>query len=269
MKRIAMPKDRQQRKGSGRRSRTRTDSKAGRYVRSTMRRKNNDLAFDATLRAAAPYQSIREKNGLAFAIKSQDIREKIREKRIGNFVVFAVDASGSMGAQQRMVATKGAILSFLMDAYQKRDEISLIAFKGKEAEVLLPPTNSVELAHRLLEQLPTGGKTPLPHGLTSAYELIKQNLRKDENIYPLLVLISDGKANVSMGEKKPMEEAREMALRFKEEGIRSLVIDVEKNSFISFGLAKDLADAMGAKYYKLEDLQADNIVGAVQEALNF
>jgi len=269
MRRMTMPKDRQERRGSGRRSRTRTDSKAGRYVRSTMRRKNNDIAFDATLRAAAPYQKIRENNGLAFSIKTGDIREKIREKRIGNFLVFAVDASGSMGAQQRMVATKGAILSFLLDAYQKRDEISLVAFKGQGAEVLLPPTSSVELAHRLLEELPTGGKTPLAHGMNTAYELIKKTMRKDENTYPLLVLISDGKGNVSMGEKKPLDEARQLAERFKEEGIRSLVIDVEKGNFISFGLAKDLAERMGAKYYQLEELASDNIVQAVNDVLNF
>ncbi|MBU1903326.1 MAG: ATP-binding protein, partial [Proteobacteria bacterium] len=153
VKRIQIDRDRKLRKGSGRRSRTRTSSKAGRYIKSTVERKNNDLALDATLRAAAPYQKKRSHEHVAIAIEQGDIREKVREKRVGNFIVFVVDASGSMGAGKRMIAVKGAILSLLLDAYQKRDKVALVAFKEDRAETLLPPTSSIELAHRLLEEL--------------------------------------------------------------------------------------------------------------------
>lgn len=266
VKRIAHERDRVLRKGSGRRSRTKTASKAGRYVRSTMQRRNDDLAFDATMRAAAPYQVHRRRDGVAIAIESADIREKVREKRIGNFLLFVVDASGSMGAQQRMVEAKGAVLSLLLDAYQKRDRIGMVAFKGNTADVLLPPTNSVEMGHKLLEELPTGGKTPLSAGLGKAYEVAKAYLFKDPNISPLLIIISDGKGNVSMGTDKPLAEAHRMAeIIRQEERIKTLVIDVEKNGFITFGLARELAQTLGAGYYKIDDLKADTLVQAVKQ----
>jgi len=265
VKRISHDRDRILRKGSGRRSRTKTASKAGRYVRSTMQRKNNDLAFDATMRAAAPHQAHRRRDGVAIAIEPGDIREKVREKRIGNFLLFVVDASGSMGAQQRMVETKGAILSLLLDAYQKRDRIGMVAFKGNTAETLLPPTSSVEMAHKLLEELPTGGKTPLSAGLIKAYEVAKAHLYKDPNISPLLIIISDGKGNVSVGAGKPLAEARRAAEIIRaEERIKTLVIDVEKNGFLTFGQARELAVAIGAEYYKIDDLKADTLVQAVK-----
>lgn len=266
IKRIARERDRILRKGSGRRSRTRTASRAGRYVRSTMQRGNNDLAFDATMRAAAPYQLYRCREDVAITIETVDIREKVREKRIGNFLLFVVDASGSMGAQQRMVETKGAILSLLLDAYQKRDKIGMVAFKGNTAEVLLPPTNSVEMGHKLLQELPTGGKTPLSAGLAKAYEVAKAHLNKDPDISPLLIIISDGKGNVSMGNDKPLVEARHIAGKIcEEERIKTLVIDVEKNGFLTFGLARELAGALGADYYKIDDLKADTLVQAVKQ----
>lgn len=265
VKKIINNKDRLLRKGSGKRSNTKTKSKAGRYIRSTMNRENDDLALDATLRAAAPYQICRNRNDVAIAIESSDIRCKVREKRIGNFLLFVVDGSGSMGAQKRMVETKGAILSLLIDAYQKRDKVGMIAFKGKEAEVILPPTNSIELAHKLLEEMPTGGKTPLPLALDKAYMLCKAQLRKDINMSPLVIIISDGKANVSIGEDKPLSEVDKLAELISEDiRIKSLVIDVEKKGFLSFGLAKKLAENLGAQYYKIEDLKADTLVEAIK-----
>ena len=266
VKKIQAERDRKQRKGSGRRSRTRTCSKVGRYIKSTMERKNNDLALDATLRAAAPYQKKRSHEHVALAIEQGDIREKIREKRVGNFIVFVVDASGSMGAGKRMIAVKGAILSLLLDAYQKRDKVSLVAFKEDRAETLLPPTSSIELAHRLLEELPTGGKTPLCHGISLGYQIIESHLRKDPDIYPLLVLISDGKTNVSYAGGKPFEEAVEMAMHIKDDDrFNSVVIDVERQGLISFGLARQLSSHMGARYFKIEDLRADLLVDALRE----
>ena len=266
VKRITLDRDRILRKGSGRRSRTRTASKAGRYVRSTMQRKNNDLAFDATMRAAAPYQLRRKRQDVAIAIEPTDIREKVREKRIGNFLLFVVDASGSMGAQQRMVETKGAILSLLLDAYQKRDRIGMVVFRGDKAEIFLPPTSSVEMAHKLLEELPTGGKTPLSAGLIKAFEVAKAHLYKDPHTSPLLILVSDGKGNVSLGEEKPLVEARRAAEIIRnDERIKALVIDVEKGTFLTFGLARELALTLGADYYKIEDLKADTLVQAIKQ----
>ncbi|MCL4424657.1 MAG: VWA domain-containing protein, partial [Firmicutes bacterium] len=265
VQRIYARKDRVYRKGSGRRSRTRTSNKQGRYVRATMERKNHDLALDATIRAAAPYQKAREKKGLAISIQESDLREKVREKRVGNLLVFVVDASGSMGAERRMVETKGAILSLLLDAYQKRDRVGLVAFRGKEAKVLLPPTNSVELAQKLLKDLPTGGRTPLAAGLIKGYDVISQYLKKDCDITPILILISDGNANVSCGEGPPLQEVMKIAQRLGEDSrVNYLVIDVEKKGLLSFGLSREIAARLGALYFSLEDLRAENLVASVQ-----
>ncbi|MDY0129003.1 MAG: putative cobaltochelatase [Methanosarcina vacuolata] len=260
---------RNNRNGSGRRSKTLTKSKQGRYIKSKIpEEKITDLAFDATLRAAAPYQLLREKNGNSIVIHDSDFRQKVREKKIGNLVLFVVDASGSMGAQQRMVASKGAVLSMLMDAYQKRDKVGLIAFKGAGAELLLPPTSSVEMAQKCLEELPTGGKTPLSHGLMKGYETIQAELRRDPDTCPFMVLISDGRANVSMNGEPPLQETKTIASMFRKECIQSAVIDTE-SSIIKFGLAQEISSALGARYLALEDLKADSIVEAVRSSAPF
>ncbi|AKB79827.1 ChlI component of cobalt chelatase involved in B12 biosynthesis [Methanosarcina horonobensis HB-1 = JCM 15518] len=257
------------RKGSGRRSKTFTSSKQGRYIKSTIpHEKTSDLAFDATLRAAAPYQITREKNGNSIIIHESDFRKKIREKKIGNLVLFVVDASGSMGARQRMVASKGAVLSMLMDAYQKRDKVGLIAFKGESAELLLPPTSSIELAQKYLQEMPTGGKTPLSRGLVKGYEVIRTELQRDPDTCPFMVLISDGRANVSMNGESPLQEIKTVASRLREEGIQSAVIDTE-SSMIKFGLARQISAALGATYLTLENLKADSIVNAVRASAPF
>lgn len=257
------------RKGSGRRSKTLTSSRQGRYIKSTIpHEKTTDLAFDATLRAAAPYQLTREKNGNSIIIHESDFRKKVREKNIGNLVLFVVDASGSMGARQRMVASKGAVLSMLMDAYQKRDKVGLIAFKGNSAELLLPPTSSIELAQKYLQEMPTGGKTPLSRGLVKGYEVIKAELRRDPDTCPFMVLISDGRANVSMNGEPPLQEITTVASRLREEGIQSAVIDTE-SSMIKFGLAQKISTALGATYLTLEDLKAESIVNAVRTSAPF
>jgi len=257
------------RKGSGRRSKTLTSSRQGRYIKSTiLHEKTTDIAFDATLRAAAPYQLTREKNGNSVIIHESDFRKKVREKKIGNLVLFVVDASGSMGARQRMVASKGAVLSMLMDAYQKRDKVGLIAFKGESAELLLPPTSSIELAQKYLQEIPTGGKTPLSRGLVKGYEVIKAELLRDPDTCPFMVLISDGRANVSMNGEPPLQEITKVASRLREEGIQSAVIDTE-SSMIKFGLAQQISTALGATYLTLENLKADSIVDAVRASAPF
>ncbi|TDA64025.1 MAG: putative cobaltochelatase [Clostridia bacterium] len=266
VRRIEHHRDRVWRKGSGRRSRTRTPVKVGRYVRATLRRERHDLAFDATLRAAAPYQGRRARDGLAVVIEPPDIREKVREKRVGNLLLFLVDASGSMAAQQRMVAAKGAVLSLLLDAYQKRDRVGMVAFRGEQAEILLPPTSSVELAQKCLAELPTGGRTPLAAGLLKAYEVTRAHLLKDPDLTPLVIVVSDGRGNVGLGQGKPWDEVRQVAdLIRREERIKVLVVDVEKDGFLAFGLARELAGVLEAGHYQIEALKADTLVRAVRD----
>jgi len=260
---VRFARDSLARNSGGRRTLTTTNNKTGRYVRATMQRRNNDLAFDATLRAAAPYQKRRKDTGMAIKIKNTDIREKIRQKKTSNLLLFVVDASGSMGTRL-MSETKGAILALLMEAYQKRDKVGLVAFKGMDAELLLPPTNSIETAKSLLEELPTGGKTPLGQGLLLAYQLIRGQLRQDPSLLPLMVVITDGRANVGLCRDKYYDgpqfgeiysEIYKIAdLLAIENQLRSIVIDAEEKRLGSFGRSKKLAEALNARYYLLEDL---------------
>lgn len=262
-------RDRKTRTGAGKRTTTKTTSKSGRYVWATMHRTNNDLALDATIRAAAPYQCIREKDGVAIAIEPNDIREKVRQKRVSNLLVFVVDASGSMGAQKRMTETKGAILSLLKDAYVKRDKISLVTFNGDHAKVILPPTNSVERGYELLCEIKTGGKTPLNAGIDKGLRVIQSEMRKNPDIMPMMIVITDGRGNVSEdNSKKPVDEMLEKCEKIREiKQINSMVVDIEKSGLMSFGIAKHLADSLNAQYYKLEQLKSSeiiNIVGTVR-----
>lgn len=260
------PFERKMRKGSGKRSRTKTSSRQGRYIRYRLPQgKLKDLAFDATLRAAAMAGRGRNKDGFV-RIEKSDYREKVREKRIGNTLLFVVDASGSMGANRRMKATKTAILSLLNDAYQKRDIAGLVVFRKTGAESLLGITRSVELANKKLRELPTGGKTPLPAGLALGYEILKARKVKDPDTVPVLVLVTDGRANVSLNGGDPVEEAKEIGRKIRAEGINTLVIDSEQD-FITLGLAKELAEIMEAQYYKLEALQVQEIETAVRSFL--
>jgi magnesium chelatase subunit D len=262
--------DQIQRSGSGRRSKSRSNSKTGRYVASVIPKgKVEDLAFDATLRAAAPFQNSRKKesaNQNALLIEKSDLREKIREKKLGNLIMFVVDASGSMAAQERMTATKGAILSLLLDAYQRRDRVGMVAFRKNKAELVLPPTNSVELAQKCLSNLPTGGRTPMAHGLMLGMNTIREYMRRDQETIPLLTLVSDGRANVNLNGGDPVEEAISVAQAIKAAGIRSLAIDTERD-FITFGLVNQICSEMGGKYLRLEELSVEPIVSAVRSNL--
>lgn len=266
IKPVGRLRDREVRTGSGRRTRARTAGKSGRYVKSRLDPRPDDLALDATLRAAAPFQRCREKHGLAVAVRDADLRRKVREKRVGNVVVLVVDASGSMGAQRRMVECKAAALSLLLDAYQKRDKVALVAFRKEGAEVLLPPTSSVDLAHTLLEELPTGGRTPLAHGLAKGWQLIDLELRKNPRAVPLLVVVSDGRANVALAGGKPLDEARRMAEHIRDDGrAQCVLVDVERPGPTSFGLARALAESMDARYFRIEDLRAETLVAALRQ----
>ncbi len=257
-------KDRRVRRGSGRRSRTRTSRKQGRYVKSSLKNPSGDIALDATLRAAAPFQKYREANGMSVVIHEADIRGKIREKRVGNFLVFLVDGSGSMGARSRMVASKGAILSLLMDAYQKRDRVAMVVFRKQEAEVVLQPTSSIELAAKMLRELPVGGRTPLSSGLQKAFRLMKVHLLKEPAAGPICIIITDGKSNVALGDGKPQDEIMRIAGNMLlEPRIKYIVVDTETSSFTHFGLAARLAAALGADYFKIEELKTRELIDIV------
>jgi magnesium chelatase subunit D len=269
VKRLATPVlDQMQRSGRGRRSKSISNSKTGRYVDSVIpKRKVEDLAFDATLRAAAPFQNRRKKeSGCAGAllIENSDLREKVRERKVGNLIVFVVDASGSMAAEERMIATKGAIVSLLLDAYQRRDRVGMIAFRKNTAELVLPPTNSVELAQRCLAELPTGGRTPMAHGLKLGLETINEHMRRDKEAIPLLVLVSDGRANVPLNGGDPVEEAKTVARAINSAGIKSIAIDTERD-FVTFGLVKQICAEIEGQYFRLEELSAAPIASAVRE----
>ena len=262
---LDLGKDRNIRRGSGKRSSTRTDLKQGRYVRAELpKAKVEDLAFDATIRAAAPFQKLREDNGCALNIKQEDLRQKVREKRIGNTFLFAVDASGSMGARERMRAVKGAIFYMLQEAYQKRDRVGMIAFRRQKAELLLPITRSVDLAQKCLAELPTGGKTPLADGLAVALQTLSMLNKHDSELEPILVLVTDGRANATEADGgDPVASALKMAERIGKAKITSVVIDTESD-FIKLGLAKRVAAAMGANYYTLQRLTKDSIIRIVR-----
>lgn len=265
VKPLASAKDRLFRLGSGRRSRTRVSQKQGRYVKSCMTIRHGDIALDGILRAAAPYQKARGNgSGLVVTLTDQDIRGKIREKRIGNFLFFTVDASGSMGARGRMAASKGAVMSLLPDAYQKRDRVAMISFRRIEAVVNLPPTSSVDLAGKLLADMPVGGRTPLSAGLAKTFEQVRNVLHKNPAARPIVILITDGKSNVALGGGNPLDEALRLAAAMAQEGrVRHIVVDTEEDGLVTFGLARRLAAALSADYLKIETLKAQTLVNIV------
>lgn len=271
--------DRQYRKGSGRRLMTKTKDTRGRMIRAYQdEHALEDLALVDTLRAAAPYQRLRvavkakqveqsaqlqqgkrqDDKGLSILVKPQDYRRKAREKRIGGYQLFVVDASGSMAARHRMEATKAAILSLLRDSYIHRDSVGLIAFRKESAEVLLPFTRSVERAERLLATLPTGGKTPLAKGLRTAYTMCDRLLRKHSAERIQMICITDGRAT-SGDSEDPVAEAKQWARILESLPIDCIVIDTE-TGFIKLGLAKELCQLMNGSYYAMDTITADRIL---------
>ena len=271
--------DRQYRKGSGRRLMTKTKDTRGRMIRAYQDEQAlEDLALVDTLRAAAPYQRLRaaikgeqekpsiqsqqlEKQGskgLSIVVKPQDYRRKAREKRIGAYQLFVVDASGSMAARHRMEATKAAILSLLRDSYVHRDSVGLIAFRKESAEVLLPFTRSVERAERLLASMPTGGKTPLAHGLRMAYTMCDRLLRAHRAERIQIICITDGRAT-SGDSDDPVSESKQWARIVGTLPVDCIVIDSE-TGFIKLGLAKELCKLMNGSYYAMDTISADRIL---------
>ena len=252
---------------SGRRSRVISSDSSGHYRSFRFPgRCRNDIAIDATIRAAAPYQRIRSRNGLAISVKKSDIREKVREKKIGHTILFLVDASGSMGVQKRMIAVKGAILSLLKDAYQKRDRVGLMIFRGDSADLLLPPTQSPDIAAKLLKKIPTGGKTPLAKGITEGYLLLTRGKFAAPRENKSIVLLTDGRGNVPLTEKTTREELGDVARKIAGKGVRFIVVDTECG-FPRLGRALVLARDLDGSYFRLEDLSIHGLAGCVNDVL--
>ena len=257
-------KDKFKRKGSGKRCKTKSNSLQGRYIKSSIPRgKIRDFALDASIRAAAPYQFKKADTSLMINIKKEHIRVKQREKRTGISILFAVDSSGSMGVKKRMEVVKGAVMSLLKDAYEKRDKVGMLSFRRNRAEELLPFTRSIDLARKKLEKLSTGGKTPLSEGLLKAYNIIKTEMKRTKEVIPVLIFLSDGKANFSFSGKDPVVESLEIAKKIKKEKIKCIVIDTEEG-FIKLEMARTLSEAMGADYYKLDNIKSEDLIQLVK-----
>ena len=261
--------DKMTRRRGGRRSRTYTERKRGRYIQARPANgKTNDIAFDATIRAAAPYQVEREqqRKEVAFAIQPSDFQRKVRVKKTANLVLFVVDASWSMAVAERMTATKGAILSLLTDAYQRRDRVGLIVFQKDRATLVLPPTNSVHLAQRALTDIPVGGKTPLSAGLFMTQQVLPREKILHSDVEPLVILLTDGAGNVSMSTLPPQEEAHQISEQIASEDVRCIVINMEHAAFDQ-GLAQALAEHLKAPCYTLSDLKAETLYSTVRSEM--
>ncbi|MFH8394898.1 putative cobaltochelatase [Streptomyces sp. NPDC018036] len=245
---------------AGRRSRARTE-----HGRTTGSRRPRGaltkLHLAATVQAAAPHQRARGRSGPGLVVRRDDLRQATREGREGNLVLFVVDASGSMAARQRMSAVKGAVLSLLLDAYQRRDKVGLVTFRGRDAQVALPPTSSVDAAAARLESLPTGGRTPLAAGLLTAHEVLRVERLRDPARRALVVVVTDGRAT---GGPEPVALSARAARLFAAAGVASVVVDCESGP-VRLGLAGQLAGDLGGTAVTLGELRADAIAGLVKD----
>jgi magnesium chelatase subunit D len=264
---LVTPLDAMRRIASGRRQETRSGDRRGRYTRSEQPRPGAqpDIAVDATIRQAASRGRGTE-GGMAINVEPEDVRNKVRRRHVGTSIVFCVDASGSMGASNRMEAAKGAVLDLLGDAYRRRDRVGLVAFRGDSAEVVLVPTASVELAQLRLRKVETGGATPLAAGIERSLELLVQELRRDPKAVPWLVLVTDGRANVGLRGGLGSDDARTMAARVNESKVNALIVDTSETAAAG-GSARELARLAGGEYVRLPRPEPGAMSGAVSARL--
>jgi magnesium chelatase subunit D len=236
----------------------------GQYVRAVADESPRELAIDATLRAAAGRGSFQDGR---LVVERRDLHRKERQGKTGTHILFVVDSSGSMAARRRMELVKGAALRLLEDAYQQRDQVGIIAFRGPEAEVLLPFTGSIEPAERALRTLPTGGRTPLAHALSLAADMVHNIRQTSQDMPVLIVLVTDGKANVPLpgSSGDPWPQALQVARQLAQARAVCLVLDSEVG-FIRSGRARELAETLGAKYLPLEGLSAEELLLRIQTA---
>ncbi|WP_431915716.1 VWA domain-containing protein [Micromonospora wenchangensis] len=248
---------------SGRRSRARTGRGRTTGARVPAGRPAA-VHLPATLRAAAPHQARRGRCGGRLLLRPDDLREAVREGREGNLVLFVVDASGSMGARQRMSAVKGAVLALLTDAYQRRDTVAVVAFRGAGAQVLLPATSSVLAASARLAELPTGGRTPLAEGLLAAADLLRVQRLRDPRRRPLVLVVTDGRATAG---HRPLERSARAAAVLAATGAPCVVVDCESGP-VRLHLAHRLAGQLGAAHHRLDTVTADPLAGLATVGAN-
>jgi magnesium chelatase subunit D len=234
------------------------DSKRGAYIRPAPLQNGSAIAADATILHAL------QRNPEELQITMADLQQKQRKSKVSNLILFVVDASGSMAASKRMEAVKGTVLQLLTDAYQKRDTVGVIAFRGIDAKILLHPTQSIERAEEAMRSLPTGGRTPLPHALQTAMNLADQY---SSNHHPVLIILTDGKANVALeAEGDPWAQTLELAARLKNSNVQSLIVNTESN-FVNLNRAEELAKVLGAQYVSLHEISEENLLPVIGQLL--
>ncbi len=246
---------------AGRRSRARTTT-GHRTGSSPLSSTGSGIHFVETVRTAAPHQTARGRSGGRLRFLSSDLRRAVREGREANLVLFVVDTSGSMAARERMVQVKTAILSLLLDAYRRRDRVGVITFRDRAAEIALPPTSSVDIAARRLDDLPTGGRTPLAEGLMKAAEVVRRERLRDPGRRPLLVVVTDGRATAG---PDAVERSRQAAKYLADDGIGCIVVDCESGR-MRMGLAATLARHLDADHVPLGHVNAQALADIVRGA---
>jgi magnesium chelatase subunit D len=269
---VTLPDGREQQSTApGRRGQKQAPDSRGRYYRSanpsSKQPASSDIAIDATIRASAARGGTEDGRP---EVLPGDIKVKLRKRKVGSSIMFVVDASASMGARRRLEASREAILSLLVEAYQKRDRVGLVVFKDDAAQLVMSPTSSAALAGRLLSELSPGGTTPLSHGLALGYQVLERELSRSPHPSPVLVLISDGGGNITMGSSDPMREALAIAREIKERGIASIVLDSaprEDGSPFSSRptAARRIADAMSGAYFPARNISSESILEKVAE----
>ena len=251
-------------KAYGKHGKTKSTSCKGRYIRSRMSSGYNDLALDASMRAAAPYQKFRKTEGLALVLEPEDLRQKVRERKSGASVMFLVDASGSMGARKRMVSVKGAVFSLLQESYKNRDKVGLVAFRRDKAEILLPFTKSVDFAYKKLKDMPTGGTTPLAAALLKTYMEVRKEVKLHPNERYYVVLTTDGRANVSMNGEDAFKDALSAAEHIGREEIASWIVVDTGTGYPHTDNALKICSNLNGTYMKLEDLSSDGLAHRIK-----